>query len=46
MSVTDGNLLMSLLAILSNICLSLNEGLTGSWLAFLTIGAHWLQDHL
>ena len=42
MSVTDGSLLMSLLAVLSNVCLSLNEGSTGSYLAFLTIGAHWL----
>ena len=37
MSVTDSSLLMSLLAVLSNVCLRLNGGLIGSWLAFLTI---------
>ena len=30
MSVIVGGLLMALLAVLSNVCLSLNEGLTGS----------------
>ena len=30
MSVTDGSLLMALLAILSNVYLNLNGGLTGS----------------
>ena len=30
MSVINGSLLMALLAVLSNICLSLNEGLTSS----------------
>ena len=45
MSVIIGGLLMTLLDILSNVCLSLNEGLIGSWLAFLIVGAHQLQNH-
>ena len=42
MSVIDGSLLISLLAVLSNVYINLNGGLTGLWLAFLTIGARWL----
>ena len=30
MSVTDGSLLMALLVVLSNVCMSLNGGLIGS----------------
>ena len=45
MSVIVGGVLMALLAILSNVCLSLNGGLIGSWLAFLIVGAHQLQNH-
>ena len=45
MSVTDGSLLMALLAVLSNVYLSLNGGLTGSLLTFLTIVACQLQNH-
>jgi len=45
MNVIVGGLLMALLAVLSNICLSLNGALTSSWLALLTVGARQLQNH-
>ena len=44
-SVTDGSLLMAFLVVLSNVCLSLNKGLIGSWLTFLKVEAHRLQNH-